>query len=146
LNFGQPPVFAEGAKLVVIDVDDHRKHRSGEVVIYGDLKAALAALAGAAAGSPERVSWLDKLREAESASRRRDEAMTKSDSVPVHPARLIAEVELFSDPDAIFVGDGGDFVSFAGRLLERPRPGPRSLAPPARDRPRPGSRCAGAAG
>src|SRR5450756_202344 len=63
LNFGQPPVFAEGAKLVVMDVDDHRKHRASEVAIYGDLKAALAALAGAAAGAPERVSWLDKLRE-----------------------------------------------------------------------------------
>ena len=123
LNFGQPPVFAEHAKLVVIDVDDHRKHRSSEVAIFGDLKAALAALARAAEGTPERTSWLDKLRDAETASRLRDEAMTKSDSSPVHPARLIAEVERFSDPDAIFVGDGGDFVSFAGRLLERPRPG-----------------------
>jgi thiamine pyrophosphate-dependent acetolactate synthase large subunit-like protein len=123
LNFGQPPVFAEGAKLVVIDVDDHRKHRSSEVAIYGDLKAALSALASAAEGIPERESWLERLRNAEAVSRQRDETMTKSDSSPVHPARLIAEVERFSDPDAIFVGDGGDFVSFAGRLLERPRPG-----------------------
>jgi acetolactate synthase-1/2/3 large subunit len=123
LNFGQPPVFAEGAKLVVIDVDDHRKHRAAEVTIYGDLKAALAALAGAAAGTTERKEWLGKLRETEAASRKRDESMTKSDSSPVHPARLIAEVEKFSDPDAILVGDGGDFVSFAGRFLERPRPG-----------------------
>jgi acetolactate synthase-1/2/3 large subunit len=123
LNFGQPPVFAEGAKLVVIDVDDHRKHRTSEVAIYGDLKAALAAVGEAAAGAPERAPWLDRLRVAEAASRKRDEGMTASDSSPVHPARLIAEVERFSDPDAIFVGDGGDFVSFAGRLLERPRPG-----------------------
>jgi acetolactate synthase-1/2/3 large subunit len=41
----------------------------------------------------------------------------------VHPARLIAEVDAYCDPDAILVGDGGDFVSFAGRLLERPKPG-----------------------
>jgi acetolactate synthase-1/2/3 large subunit len=123
LNFGQPPVFAEGAKLVVMDVDDHRKHRRSEVGIYGDLKAALAALAGATAGTRERLSWLDRLRESEAASRRRDQAMTQSDSSPVHPARLIAEVERFSDPDAIFVGDGGDFVSFAGRLVERSQPG-----------------------
>jgi len=123
LNFGQPPVFAEGAKLVVMDVDDHRKHRRSEVAIYGDLKAALAALAGATAGTRERWSWLDRLRESEAASRRRDQAMTQSDSSPVHPARLIAEVERFSDPDAIFVGDGGDFVSFAGRLVERSQPG-----------------------
>jgi acetolactate synthase-1/2/3 large subunit len=49
--------------------------------------------------------------------------MMQSDSSPVHPARLIAEVERFSDRDAILVGDGGDFVSFAGRLIQRPEPG-----------------------
>ena len=123
LNFGHPPVFAEGAKTVVIDVDDSRRHSAAAVEIYGDLKAALAALGEAAAGAPRREAWLGKLREAEAASRRRDAKMTDSESSPVHPARLIAEVERFSDPDAIFVGDGGDFVSFAGRLLERPRPG-----------------------
>jgi acetolactate synthase-1/2/3 large subunit len=123
LNFGQPPVFAEDAKIVYIDVDGHRKHRAAAVSILGDVKAALAALAGAADGTPERIPWLEKLREAEAASRRRDEAMTQSDSSPVHPARLIAEVDRFCDPDAIFIGDGGDFVSFAGRLIERPKPG-----------------------
>jgi acetolactate synthase-1/2/3 large subunit len=49
--------------------------------------------------------------------------MTGSDSSPVHPARLIAEVERYCDQDATFVGDGGDFVSFAGRLIERRQPG-----------------------
>jgi acetolactate synthase-1/2/3 large subunit len=123
LNFGQPPVFAEDAKIVYIDVDGHRKHRPGVVSILGDVKAALAALAAAATGIPERLAWLEKLRVAEAASRRRDAEMTQSDSSPVHPARLITEVDRFSDPDAIIVGDGGDFVSFAGRLIERPEPG-----------------------
>ncbi len=123
LNFGQPPVFADDAKIVYVDVDGHRKHRPGAVSIYGDVKAALHALAAAAAGTPERTQWLQKLRDAEAVSRRRDDAMTQSDSSPVHPARLVAEVQRFADPDAIIVGDGGDFVSFAGRLIARPKPG-----------------------
>ncbi|HLY35115.1 MAG TPA: acetolactate synthase, partial [Candidatus Limnocylindria bacterium] len=123
LNFGQPPVFAEDARLIFIDVDSHRKHRAGEVSIYGDLKSALGALANAVHGGPERPEWLGRLREAEAASRRRDDAMVRSVASPVHPARLIAEVDRFSDPDAIVIGDGGDFVSFAGRLIERPKPG-----------------------
>ena len=123
LNWGQPPVFPDDARLIFIDVDGHRKHRAAEVAMYGDLKAALAALAAAFEGTPERGPWLEKLREAEAASRSRDEAMTKSDSSPVHPARLIAEVDRFCDPDAILVGDGGDFISFAGRLIERQKPG-----------------------
>ena len=123
LNFGQPPVFADDAKIVYVDVDDHRKHRRAEAALYGDLRAAVAAIATAAAGMPERPDWLAHLRESEAAARARDAAMIQSDSSPVHPARLIAEVDRFADPDAIFVGDGGDFVSFAGRLIERPKPG-----------------------
>ena len=123
LNFGQPPVFAEDARLVVVDVDGHRKHRSPDVAMYGDLKASLAALAAAADGIPEQLQWLEHLREAEVAVRARDAVMTQSNTSPVHPARLIAEVDRFGDPDAVYVGDGGDFVSFAGRLIERPRPG-----------------------
>ena len=123
LNWGQPPVFAQDAKLIYLDVDDFRKHRPAEVALYGDLRASLAALATAAAGIPKRSEWLAHLREADAAARARDADMTQSDSSPVHPARLVAEVDRYADPDAIFVGDGGDFVSFAGRLIERPKPG-----------------------
>ena len=123
LNFGQPPVFADDARLVVVDVDDLRKHRSADVALYGDLKSALVALGAATAGIPERRPWLEHLRASEAAARARDAALTQADSSPVHPARLIAEVDGFVDPDAIYVGDGGDFVSFAGRLIERPKPG-----------------------
>ena len=123
LNFGQPPVFADDAKIVYVDVDDHRKHRPAEVSILGDVKAALAGLAAAAGGTPERKGWLEQLRKAEGEARTRDKTMIESASSPVHPARLIAEVNRFADPDAIIVGDGGDFVSFAGRLIERKTPG-----------------------
>ena len=123
LNFGKPPVFAEDARLIVIDVDGHRKHRAAEVSIYGDLKAALVALGEAATGIAEKRQWLELLRASEARARERDGLMTQSASSPVHPARLVAEVDRFCDPDAIYVGDGGDFVSFAGRLIERPAPG-----------------------
>ena len=43
--------------------------------------------------------------------------------IPIHPARLIAEVARYVDPDAIVVGDGGDFVSYAGRVIETYEPG-----------------------
>ncbi len=123
LNFGQPPVFAEDARLIYVDVDDHRKHRPAEVAIFGHVKAALMQLAAAVAGAPRSDEWVARLRETEAAGRKRDESMTQSDSSPVHPARLIAEVDRFADPDAIIVGDGGDFISFAGRLIERSEPG-----------------------
>ena len=114
LNFGQPPVFGEETRIIHVDVD--------RGTITGALKAAIAGLAEGAAGGAHDA-WIDDLRAAESAARKRDQAMTHSDSSPIHPARLIAEVARYVDPDAIVVGDGGDFVSFAGRLIERPQPG-----------------------
>jgi acetolactate synthase-1/2/3 large subunit len=123
LNFGQPPVFAEDAKLIYVDVDDHRKHRPAEVAIFGNLKSALEQVAGAARRSSSRSEWVERLRSTEIAARSADQAMTHAESSPVHPARLIAEVDRFADPDAIIVGDGGDFISFAGRLIERAKPG-----------------------
>src|SRR4029077_12596328 len=123
LNFGQPPVFGEESRLVYIDVDDHRKHRPAGVGIYGDVKGALRELASAVSGAPRSDAWVAKLREVEAEGREKDEAMKSVGSSPVHPARLIAEVDRFAGRDAIIVGDGGDFVSFAGRLMERDEPG-----------------------
>ena len=123
LNFGLAPVFGDDARLIYVDVDDHRKHRPAEVAIYGHVKAALGELASALGGASGRSEWLHSLRETEMAARARDEAMIASDTSPVHPARLIAEVNRFADSDALIVGDGGDFISFAGRLIEREKPG-----------------------
>lgn len=109
LNFGQPPVFGDETRILRIDVD------------AADLKSALAWLASEDVGSHD--DWVTSLRETETEARKRDEAMTQSEASPVHPARLIAEVNTFADRDAIIVGDGGDFVSFAGRLIERDAPG-----------------------
>lgn len=42
---------------------------------------------------------------------------------PLHPMRIYAELGEFLDRDAIVIGDGGDFVSFAGRVVETWEPG-----------------------
>jgi acetolactate synthase-1/2/3 large subunit len=123
LNFGQAPVIAEQAQIVYVDVDDFRKHRPAAAALYGDLRAALAALSEAVRDGPVRDRWIAHVGRANDAAQAADAALTGSDSSPVHPARLVAEVDRFCDPDAILVGDGGDFVSFAGRLVHRRRPG-----------------------
>jgi acetolactate synthase-1/2/3 large subunit len=123
LNFGQPPLVAEQAKLVYLDVDDFRKHRPGAAALYGDLKRALGELAAAARDVPHREEWIERVAQANAAAAAADRALGDAATSPVHPGRLVAEVERFCDPDAVFVGDGGDFVSFGGRLIQRERPG-----------------------
>ena len=123
MNFGQAPLVADAAQLVYVDVDDFRKHRPAAAALYGDLRAALAQLSEAARDVPVRERWIARVADASRTAQARDLELTGADGIPVHPARLVAEVERACDPDAILVGDGGDFVSFAGRLVHRERPG-----------------------
>ena len=123
LGFGKPPSLPESARIVYVDVDDFRKHRPAAAALYGDVKAALAALAEAARDVQGRPAWQAHVAQANAAAQARDAELAAAGGSPVHPARLVAEVERYCDPDAIIVGDGGDFVSFAGRLVHRRRAG-----------------------
>jgi acetolactate synthase-1/2/3 large subunit len=123
LNFGQAPVIADEARIVYVDVDDFRKHRPAAAALYGDLRTALATLAEAVRDLPTHEEWIAHVGRANHSSQAADSLLAASSGSPVHPARLVAEVDRFCDADAILVGDGGDFVSFAGRLVHRRRPG-----------------------
>ena len=52
-----------------------------------------------------------------------DQAMLNSDQTPIHPMRLMKELRDFLDYDATVVGDGGDVVTFAARVLGINKPG-----------------------
>jgi acetolactate synthase-1/2/3 large subunit len=123
LNYGQPPVMAEDSRVVYVDVDGQHEHRPAAAALHGDLKAALGELAEAARDVRPREDWIERVARAGAAAAARDAEMAAAGGSPVHPARLVAEIGRHCDPDAILVGDGGDFVSFAGRLLHRDRPG-----------------------
>jgi acetolactate synthase I/II/III large subunit len=125
LGFGA--AFAPDADVVVIDVAepkrDHPRRVSAE--LYGALPATLELLRLAASGGSlsERERWIRSLREIE-AARRRAEAPGLADArAPLHPMRIYSELAQLLDRDAIIVGDGGDFVSFAGRLIDSFQPG-----------------------
>jgi len=71
----------------------------------------------------DRAAWVASLRVAEH-ERRADEAASLADPrAPLHPMRIYGELAQLLDRDAIVVGDGGDFVSFAGRVLDSFAPG-----------------------
>src|SRR5262252_8347196 len=52
-----------------------------------------------------------------------DQALLASDADPIHPMRVYGELARLLDDDAVVIGDGGDFVSYAGKYLEPQRPG-----------------------
>jgi acetolactate synthase I/II/III large subunit len=52
-----------------------------------------------------------------------DAPLLASEAEPVHPVRVYGELLKVLDDDAVVIGDGGDFVSFAGRHVEPRKPG-----------------------
>lgn len=93
----------------------------------GDLTAFFTMLAEARSGSGSRpagdADWRERLRAAVAASSAADAPLLASDASPVHPMRVYGELLRMLDDDAVVIGDGGDFVSFAGRLVEPTMPG-----------------------
>ena len=127
LGFGA--AIAADAKLIRIDVEPNRlaRNRAADLDLVGDVRVTLEALAAAArdaGGSPERTrTWVGGLRSAEDDKRAGERADFDDDRAPLHPMRLYAELAQVLDRDAIVIGDGGDFVSYAGRVIETYEPG-----------------------
>ena len=70
-----------------------------------------------------RADWLARLREAARAAIEADAPLLASEVTPIHPMRIYGELVNLLDSDAVVIGDGGDFVSFAGRHVEPEQPG-----------------------
>ena len=72
---------------------------------------------------PSYGDWVSSLRSVASAAVAADASTLDSDAEPIHPARIYRELGRLLADDAVVIGDGGDFVSFAGKHVEPRRPG-----------------------
>jgi acetolactate synthase-1/2/3 large subunit len=95
----------------------------------GDLARVLAALAAqvpaasTAATLAARAEWVTRLRAVEDAARATDVDRLTSGASPVDPVRIYGELRSRLGRDAIVIGDGGDFVSYAGKYIDTYTPG-----------------------
>jgi acetolactate synthase-1/2/3 large subunit len=91
----------------------------------GDLTAFCTGLIDAAghAARGRAGSWLAQLQAARDQAVAADGPLLSSEADPVHPMRVYGELAKVLDSDAVVIGDGGDFVSYAGKYIEPHRPG-----------------------
>ena len=92
----------------------------------GDLTAAFDGVVDAWTALPRQPAfeeWVAELRVASDVALAHDCEVLDSDADPIHPARVYGELVPRLTDDAVVIGDGGDFVSFAGRFVEPRRPG-----------------------
>ena len=114
LGFGE---FDGGAKVVHLDSQPLAQHVQLAAGIEASLDLVLQGIADAIEGAPDTKEWVNALRETEDAKRDQAQAELHSDSSPIHPMRVYGELVPLLERDAIVIGDGGDFVSYAGREI-----------------------------
>jgi acetolactate synthase I/II/III large subunit len=108
-------------------------HRGLAGTAAGDLSEVFTTLAAAAsqaasqAGhpghSPWTQDWLPQLQAASTHAIEADADLLNSEASPIHPMRIYGELSRLLDDDAVIIGDGGDFVSYAGKYIEPRQPG-----------------------
>jgi acetolactate synthase-1/2/3 large subunit len=124
LAFGA--AFGEDTEIIVVDAaEPQRSHpRALAAECYGAIAHTLDGLRSAAGERPPaREDWIAELRAAENERREGERAEREDGRSPLHPMRLYAELAQVLDRDAIVIGDGGDFVSYAGRVVDSYNPG-----------------------
>jgi acetolactate synthase I/II/III large subunit len=121
LGFGKS--FGDDTEIVVIDVaESERAHpRAVAEELYGDLGAILTGLA--AGRGTDTSGWVETIAAAEREKRAAERELRDDPRAPLHPMRLYAELGDVLDRNAIVIGDGGDFVSYAGRVIDSYEPG-----------------------
>jgi acetolactate synthase-1/2/3 large subunit len=89
----------------------------------GDLAQTFALLEKIGAPPGVHDDWIARLRDDEQAKRAAEASSLEADASPIKPARIYGELRQRLARDAIVIGDGGDFVSYAGKLVESYVPG-----------------------
>jgi len=123
LGYGRESHFSPDAKLIQIDLDGGEigRNRAIEIGIIGDtgiVMEQLTALATSDGFSAALVKpWLDQMRQRERQKSERMQPELNSDAVPINPLRACKEIADVLGPDAIAIGDGGDFVATAASVL-----------------------------
>ena len=118
------------ATVVQIDLDYRTvgKNRDVDLGIVGDPGLILAAVGEAATGrlnggASRRKEWLEELRAVEAKAIEKRLPQLRSDASPIHPYRLVSEINDFLTEDSIYIGDGGDIVTFSGQVVQPKSPG-----------------------
>ena len=120
LRFGRaaPP----DAKLVQLDIESQLigQNRSAEAVVVGNIGLTFQMLLQVMKEESIQLdfgAWRDELRERETAIEATFESQLHSDESPVDPLRMCREIRDFIDEDTILIGDGGDIVAQAAKVI-----------------------------
>jgi acetolactate synthase I/II/III large subunit len=115
------------AKIVIMDMDYKNvgHNRDFDFGIVGNLKTVLEAMCKASKGDVSRKhdAFIKMLREDEQKSQGKNDKIIQAGEEPIHPVRLCHEINEFLTEDTVYIGDGGDIVTFSGSIVKPHKPG-----------------------
>jgi acetolactate synthase I/II/III large subunit len=125
VGYGTAPTFAQGARVIQVDIDpiEIGRNRAVDVGIVADSRSVLGQLLAGARryGDPGFRAML-RAKEDERAARQR--VHETSAQRPIHHFRLAKAIdEVAGREDVTYVGDGGNVVAVAAKVLRVRRPG-----------------------
>jgi acetolactate synthase-1/2/3 large subunit len=127
LGYGRPPSFAETAQVAMVDCDpvELGRNRPLAVGLASHIGLTLRALGDALPRdlAPRYQPWRNAVGKKEAESQARLMAERLSDDVPISHYRLAHEIAAVVDRDTTVVGDGGDVVGCASKIVPLARPG-----------------------
>ncbi len=121
LGFGS---FGDAAVVHLCDSPaEVSAHATLAAATGGDLRATFEGLAARVGSREGHRDWVAALRDQESAARGSDWDLLAASADPIKPTRIDGELQRRLARDAIVIGDGGDFVSYAGKYVDSFAPG-----------------------
>jgi acetolactate synthase-1/2/3 large subunit len=115
------------ARIVILDMDYRNVgyNRDFDFGLVGNIRSVLNAMCEASKGDVARRHdpFLAMLREEEARSRDKNQKIISAGETPIHPVRLCHEINEFLREGTVFIGDGGDIVTFSGSIVKPHRPG-----------------------
>jgi acetolactate synthase-1/2/3 large subunit len=122
MRFGQ--TIPADAKIIQLEMDPTLigQNRQTDVPLVGNLACSFEALLEEMKSQSVQLDfsgWRDELREIEVAAEKKVEANLNSDETPIDPQRMCREIRdwLTTLNDPIVIGDGGDIVATAAKIL-----------------------------
>ncbi len=122
LKYGEG--WAPGSKLIQIENDpaELNHNREADIALVANAQLVLEALAEGLQGI-RYDEWLAEVQTFEDAKRAKQAEWESLNDIPVNHFRFGAELNRFVDEDLIVIGDGGDIVSAAAKVLDVTLPG-----------------------
>jgi len=120
LGFG---TFGDATVAHVVDASTQVAEHVDVHTVAGDIARTLEGLAAHGGDRVDHTEWMAELRAAETRAAESELPMLTASDDPIKPGRIYGELRQRLARDAVVICDGGDFASYAGKLIEVYEPG-----------------------